>query len=104
MQILHVRNMSSEILKEFTLMLSSLYRFKDGEELEQTRRILINWDTVTQESTVARYNNISVISRQSVLLVKETRVPGENQVTDKLLSYNVISSTPSHERDSSSQR
>jgi hypothetical protein len=34
----------------------------------------------------------------------QTRVPGENQVTDKLLSYNVISSTPSHERDSSSQR
>ena len=52
MQILHVRNMSSEFFKEFTLMLSSLYRFKDGEELEQTRRILINWDTVTQESTV----------------------------------------------------
>ena len=34
------------------------------------------------------FNNISVISLQSVLLVEETRVPGENhnllQVTDKL--------------------
>jgi len=37
----------------------------------------------------ATFNNISVISWQSVLLVEETRVPGENQtdlpqVTDKL--------------------
>jgi hypothetical protein len=36
----------------------------------------------------ATFNNISVISWQSVLLVKETGVPGENhqlpQVTDKL--------------------
>ena len=46
----------------------------------------------------ATLNNISVIS-QSVL-VEETRVPSENhstslsQVTDKLLSHNVVSSTP----------
>ena len=36
----------------------------------------------------ATFNNISVISWQSVLLVKETGVPGENhqlpQLTDKL--------------------
>ena len=36
----------------------------------------------------ATFNNISVISRRSVLLVEETRVPGENhclpQITDKL--------------------
>jgi hypothetical protein len=33
----------------------------------------------------AIFNNISVILWQSVLLVEETRVPGENhQVTDKL--------------------
>jgi hypothetical protein len=36
----------------------------------------------------ATFNNISVISWQSVLLVEETRVPGEttdlSQVTDKL--------------------
>ena len=36
----------------------------------------------------AAFNNISVISRQSVLLAEETRVPGENQdlpqITDKL--------------------
>ena len=30
------------------------------------------------------FNNISVISWWSVLLVEETGVPGENQVTDKL--------------------
>ena len=38
----------------------------------------------------ATFNNISVISWQSVLLVEETEVPGKNtqdlpQVTDKLL-------------------
>ena len=43
----------------------------------------------------ATFNNISVLSWLSVLLVEETRVLGENhdlpQVTDKL---NVVSSTP----------
>ena len=34
----------------------------------------------------ATFNNISVISRQTVLLVEKTRVPGENHrpITDKL--------------------
>ena len=32
----------------------------------------------------ATFNNISVILWQSVLFVEETRVPEENQVTDKL--------------------
>ena len=42
----------------------------------------------------ATFNNISVISWWSVLLVEETGLPGENhrQVTDKLT--NVASSTP----------
>ena len=48
----------------------------------------------------ATFNNISAISWRSVLLVEETRVPGENrQVTDKLLSHNVVSSTPRLEWD-----
>jgi len=41
----------------------------------------------------ATFNNISVISWQSVLLVEETGVHRENhlsQVTDKLLSHNVV--------------
>ena len=50
------------------------------------------------------FNNISVISLRSVLLVAETR---ENhwpeQVTDKLLSHNVVSITHRHEWDSKSQ-
>jgi hypothetical protein len=54
----------------------------------------------------ATFNNISVISWLSVLLVEEIGVPGINidlsQVTDKL-SHNV-SSTSLHERDSNSQR
>jgi len=32
----------------------------------------------------ATFNNISVISWQSILLVEETRVPRENHITDKL--------------------
>ena len=48
----------------------------------------------------ATCNNISVMSWWSVLLVEETGVLGEttdlSQVTDKLLSHNVISSTSRH--------
>jgi hypothetical protein len=46
----------------------------------------------------ATFNNISVISWQSVLLMEETGVPRENQrpVTNhcQTLSHNVVSSTP----------
>jgi hypothetical protein len=45
----------------------------------------------------ATFNNISVISWRSVLLVKETGVPGENHWSVashwQNLSYNVVSST-----------
>ena len=48
----------------------------------------------------ANFNNISVISWQSDLLVEEVVVPGENhslsQVTEKTLSHNVVPSTPRH--------
>ena len=55
------------------------------------------------------FNNISVnvISWQSVLLVEESRVPGENHwpVTSnwQTLSHNIASETPHHEEDSNSQ-
>ena len=42
----------------------------------------------------ATFNNISVISRRSVLLVEEIGVPGENHRPAATLSYDVISSTP----------
>ena len=46
----------------------------------------------------ANFNNISVISCRSVLLVEETGVPGENHrpVTNhrQILSHTVVSSTP----------
>ena len=46
----------------------------------------------------ATFNNIPVISRQSVLLVEETWVSGENHrpVASHLqaLSHNIVSSTP----------
>ena len=54
------------------------------------------------------FNNISVISWWSVLLVEETRVPGENHRPvashGQTLSHNIVSSTPHHERDSNWQR
>ena len=41
----------------------------------------------------ATFNNISAISWQSVLLVEETEVPGENHrpVASETLSHNVVS-------------
>jgi hypothetical protein len=55
---------------------------------------LIGWFIVLN----AAFNNISVISWRSVLLVEETRVPGENHrpVANhrQTLSHNVVSSTP----------
>jgi len=47
------------------------------------------------------FNIISAISWQSVLLVEETT--DLLQVTDKVLSYNVLSSTPRLEWGSNSQ-
>jgi hypothetical protein len=50
------------------------------------------------------FNNISVISWRSAILVEETGVPGENHRPigshRKTLSNNIVSSTPHHERDS----
>ena len=46
----------------------------------------------------ATFNNISIILWWSVLLVEETRVPGENHRPaashQQTLSHNVVSSTP----------
>jgi hypothetical protein len=53
------------------------------------------------------FNNISAISWRSVLLVGETRVPGENHrpVAShwQTVSHNVVSRTPRNERYSNSQ-
>jgi hypothetical protein len=55
----------------------------------------------------ATFNNISVISWRSVLLMEETGVPGENHRPSashrQTLAHNVVSSTSRHERDSTSQ-
>ena len=46
----------------------------------------------------ATFNNISVISWRSVLLVEQTGVPGENHgpvaINRQTLSHNVVSNTP----------
>jgi hypothetical protein len=56
----------------------------------------------------ATFNSISVsVISWSVLLVEETRVPGENHrlaaSQRQTLSYNVVLSTPHREQDSNSQ-
>ena len=55
----------------------------------------------------ATFNNISVILWQSVMLVEETGVAGENHWPAashwQTLSHNVVSSTPCHEQGSNSQ-
>jgi len=55
----------------------------------------------------ATFNNISIIQWQSVLLVEETWVPGENHQPAashwQYLSHKVVSSTVSYEPDSNSQ-
>jgi len=55
----------------------------------------------------ATFNNISTISWRSVLLVEETTIPGESHrpvVSHwQTWSYNVVSSTPRHERGSQAQ-
>ena len=60
---------------------------------------LVGWFMVFN----ATFNNISVISRRSVVLVEETGVPGENHrpVAShwETLSHNVASGTPHHERN-----
>jgi len=52
------------------------------------------------------FNNISVISWRSVLLVEETAVHGETHrhaVSHWQTFYEIVSSTSRHERDSNSQ-
>jgi hypothetical protein len=55
----------------------------------------------------ATFNNLSDVSWRSVLLVEETRVPGENNRPAashwKTLSHNVVSRSPRHERGLNSQ-
>jgi hypothetical protein len=55
----------------------------------------------------ATFNNITVLSWRSVLLMEETGVSEENPRTvathRQTLSHNNVSSTPPHERGSNSQ-
>ena len=71
--------------------------------IEKYRFGLVFWFMVFN----ATFNNISVASWRSVLLVEGAGVPGENHrpVAShcQTLSHNVVSSTPRHERGSNSQ-
>ena len=65
------------------------------------------WNLVWFMVFNATFNNISLISCPSVLLVEETGVPGENHLPVashwQTLSHNVVLSTPHHEWGSNSQ-
>ena len=65
---------------------------------------LVGWFMVFN----ATFNNISVLSWLSILLVEETGVPGENHrhvaYHEQTLSHNVVSSIPRHEQGLNSQR
>jgi hypothetical protein len=53
----------------------------------------------------ATFINISVISLRSVLLVEEIgEIHRPVESHRQILSHNVVSNTPQHERDSNSQR
>ena len=77
-----------------------------GEKKKNGTRVIKNFDWFMVFN--ATFNNISVISWQSVLLVEETRVPGESHwpvVSQwQTWSHNVVSSIPRHEWGSNSQR
>ena len=57
----------------------------------------------------ATFNNISILSWQSILLMEETGVPRENYQhaashSETLSHKDDVSNTPRHERDTNSQR
>jgi hypothetical protein len=70
------------------------YHQKDSRSIASVHVRKKDWAYVT-------FNNISVLSWRSDLLVEETRVSVENH--RQTLSHNVVSSTPRHERNSISQ-
>jgi len=69
----------------------------------QTNQVYVDVQTnqVYVDGVNATFNNISVLSWRSVLVVEETGVPIENHRQN--LSHYVVSSTPRHERGSNSQ-
>ena len=87
------------------------YDFKENKSLSLVNRTHL-WITRGRlggwfMALNATFNNISVISWRSVLLVEETGIPGENRrpVASywQTVSYNVVSSIPRHVRGSNSQ-
>jgi len=81
---------------------SMIYLFINSY-LEINNRFGLVWFMVLN----ATFNDISVISWRSVLLVEETGVPGENHHSVashwQTLSHNVVSSAPRHKRGSNTQ-
>ena len=67
--------------------------------MHYTIYLLILYDRVFNYT----FNNISVISWPSVLLVEDNEVTGEttdlSQFTEKSLSHNVVSSTPTYQQE-----
>ena len=93
--VVHCRHYIDESIKVLELEESLTEANSSVDDLIQTLKVKLVWFMVFN----ATFNNISVISWWSVLFVEET---GENHrpVTSywQTLSYNVVSSTPRHER------
>ena len=95
----------NDVVKSAGLILFQLFHWL---QLFSSKSCLPNgWFVVWFMVFNTTFNNISVISWRSVLLVEETGIPGENYrpVAShwQILSHNVVSSTPLHERGSNSQ-
>ena len=76
---------------------------QDHRRPQTVHYLVITPDTLLRGMVFnAPFNNISVISWRSVVLVEDTRVPTENH-RPSCKSLNVVSSTPRHELDSNSQ-
>jgi hypothetical protein len=75
----------------------SLYSWGWYWNMNSHNSVILSWCLGLGLWCLMPLSAIFQISWQSVLLVEETRVPGET------LSHNVVSSTPRRERDSNSQ-
>jgi hypothetical protein len=102
-------NHETHTLDKLLILLSMFYLPSSTPHPEPT---VIHWSYIRHNSVRvivlnSPFNNISVISWRSVLLMEEIGVPGENHrpVASRwqTLSHNVVLSTPRHERDSNSQ-
>ena len=104
LSLMHLASMVSEmkmlkVSRQTDAGWLTLYDDKSSPSLSSIELIMVvGWFMVFN----ATFNNITAISWQSVLLVEEAGVPGENHRPAashwQTLSHNVVSNTPCHEK------